>query len=122
VQYSKERHSEEEYAFKSAISVSLEPYRDLLRKMREDKATETDFVQKLMQEVFTNPVEHIYRNSNPKDSVINKLQVIEIIKEIIGNIENIKKIDDFISGKTELINLLKKFIGLLKPETQKLIQ
>ncbi len=62
-QYRKDRQAEEEYAFKSAISISLEPYRDLLKKMREENATETEFVQELMQEVFDNPVKYLYRRS-----------------------------------------------------------
>jgi hypothetical protein len=33
VQYSRERKLEEEYAFKSNISVSLDPYRELVEKL-----------------------------------------------------------------------------------------
>ena len=38
-QYKKERQAEEEYAFKSSISFSLEPYRDLLERMRQEVFT-----------------------------------------------------------------------------------
>jgi len=66
-QYKKERQAEEEYAFKSAISFSLEPYRDLLVKMREDEELEADFVKKLMEDIFDNPVIRIYRYSGKRD-------------------------------------------------------
>ena len=59
-QYKKERQAEEEYAFKSAISLSLEPYRDLLVRMRKEDQTEADFVKKLMEEVFDNPVMRMF--------------------------------------------------------------
>jgi hypothetical protein len=122
MQYGKERHSEEEYAFKSAISISLEPYRDLLKKMREDKAIETDFVQKLMEEVFANPVRHIYKDhSESKEFLEHKYEVVEIIKEVSGIIEKIQNMDDFISGKSQLINLLGKFCHILRPGYEKKI-
>jgi hypothetical protein len=60
-QYSTERRTEEEYAFKSAVSVSLEPYRDLLHRMRsQGLEQEASFVEKLLSEVFDNPVKRIY--------------------------------------------------------------
>lgn len=114
MQYSKERHSEEEYAFKSTISISLEPYRDLLKKMREDKATETDFVQKLMEEVFTNPVTHIYKDhSDAKGILERKQEIVEIIKEIGNFVEKIKTLEDFIANKTNCVSLLGKLSCVL---------
>lgn len=60
-QYRKERQAEEEYAFKSAISFSLEPYRDLLERMQAGGELETEFVKKLMEDVFDNPNKRLYK-------------------------------------------------------------
>jgi methyl-accepting chemotaxis protein len=65
-QYSNERRTEEEYAFKSAISVSLEPYKDLLKRMKEEgHMAEAGFVEKLLMEVFDNPVRRVYADKHP---------------------------------------------------------
>ena len=122
IQYGKERHSEEEYAFKSAISISLEPYRDLLKKMREDGATEADFVRKLMEEVFTNPVRHIYKDHSESEGLLErKYEIVEIIKEISSIIEKIQSMEDFVSGRSQLIHLFEKFCCTLRPEQKKVI-
>jgi chromosome segregation ATPase len=62
VQYGKERRLEEEYAFKSSISVSLNPYRDLVLSILEKDGTAdlskyTDFVIGSVNNVFTSPTE-----------------------------------------------------------------
>jgi DNA repair exonuclease SbcCD ATPase subunit len=121
-QYGKERHSEEEYAFKSTISISLDPYRDLLKKMREDGAKETEFVQKLMEEIFDNPVRHIYKDhSESKELLERKYEIVEIIKEISSIIDKIQSMEDFVSGKSQLINLLEEFCRTLRPNKTKMI-
>lgn len=121
-QYGKERHSEEEYAFKSTISVSLDPYRDLLKKMREDGAKETEFVQKLMEEIFDNPVRHIYKDhSESKELLERKYEVVEIIKEISSIIDKIQSMEDFVSGKSQLINLLEEFCHTLRPDKKMIV-
>lgn len=68
-QYKKERQAEEEYAFKSAISLSLEPYRDLLVRMRKDDQLEADFVKKLMEEVFDNPVMRMFNVEEEEEKI-----------------------------------------------------
>src|SRR6185437_4427208 len=65
VQYSRERRLEEEYAFKSSISVSLNPYRDLIHSMLEkdsnvDQAKYTDFVIESVKNVFTPPTDKVF--------------------------------------------------------------
>jgi peptidoglycan hydrolase CwlO-like protein len=65
VQYSRERRLEEEYAFKSSISVSLNPYRDLIQSMLEkDPATDqtkyVDFVIDSVTNVFTSPTGKVF--------------------------------------------------------------
>ena len=60
-QYSKERRAEEEYAFKSTISVSLDAYRDLLQKAtKENPGAGAKHLESLVSEVFDNPVKRLY--------------------------------------------------------------
>jgi len=65
IQYSRERRLEEEYAFKSAISISLDPYQTLVsRIMKIDDAEERkrfiEFILDSIQRVFTSPMDKIY--------------------------------------------------------------
>ena len=65
VQYSRERRLEEEYAFKSSVSVSLNPYRDLIHSMLEKDGTNdqkkyTDFVIDSVTNVFTPPTDKVF--------------------------------------------------------------
>ncbi len=67
VQYNRERRLEEEYAFKSSISVSLNPYRDLIHSMLEkdgttDQTRYTQFVIDSVSNVFTPPTDKIFEN------------------------------------------------------------
>jgi|SRR5579862_770581 len=67
VQYSRERRLEEEYAFKSSISVSLNPYRDLIRSIVDsagagEQGKYTDFVIDSVRNVFTPPTERVFEN------------------------------------------------------------
>ena len=66
-QYSRERRAEEEYAFKSSISVSLNAYRELIEKMRkEGDGAETEFVKELIRDVFDNPTKRLYPESTQR--------------------------------------------------------
>ena len=87
-QYKKERQAEEEYAFKSAISFSLEPYRGLLVKMRQDKAPETEFVKKLMEDIFDNPVKRLYTQ---KEEKTESEELMNILTSQFGKIPGEKK-------------------------------
>ncbi len=65
VQYSRERRLEEEYAFKSNISISLDPYQRLVKQLvdankPEELAKYTAFVIDSVNRVFTSPTEHIF--------------------------------------------------------------
>ncbi len=86
-QYRKERQAEEEYAFKSAISFSLEPYRDLLDRMREKGELETEFVKKLMDDIFDNPVGRIYRSREKDDEVGEG----DVISKMVSLVEKLPK-------------------------------
>src|SRR5205814_6492600 len=76
VQYSRERRLEEEYAFKSSISVSLNPYRDLIHSILEkdgqvDQSKYTDFVIGSVTNVFTSPTDRVFENEK-KPSLTKK--------------------------------------------------
>ncbi|HEY2383621.1 MAG TPA: hypothetical protein VGK48_20795 [Terriglobia bacterium] len=65
VQYGRERRLEEEYAFKASISVSLNPYRELIRSILEkdgtvDLAKYTEFVIDSVKNVFTPPTDKVF--------------------------------------------------------------
>jgi hypothetical protein len=64
IQYSRERRLEEEYAFKASISVSLNPYRELIYSILEKEGaladgSYTNFVVDSVRNVFTSPTEEI---------------------------------------------------------------
>lgn len=62
-QYNRERRLEEEYAFKSNISLSLVPYRDLVEEIlsKQGEATRDQYAQFVIDsvgKVFTAPTDH----------------------------------------------------------------
>jgi hypothetical protein len=88
VQYSRERRLEEEYAFKSSISVSLNPYRDLVHSILEkdgqvDQTKYTDFVIGSVTNVFTSPTDRVF-DSEKKPSLTGK--TFKEAAEIIGTV------------------------------------
>lgn len=65
IQYSKERRLEEEYAFKASISVSLNPYQELVgrlvdMKVPEERAKYADFIINSIESVFSSPTDKVY--------------------------------------------------------------
>lgn len=65
IQYGKERRLEEEYAFKAGISVSLNPYQELVGKLvdlkvPEERAKYTDFIITSITSVFSSPTDKVY--------------------------------------------------------------
>ncbi len=79
-QYKKERQAEEEYAFKSAISLSIEPYRDLLVRMRKEDQVEADFVKKLMEDVFDNPVMRLFNIEEEEEKIVK--MILNFLKKL----------------------------------------
>jgi predicted nucleic acid-binding Zn-ribbon protein len=60
-QYSRERRAQEEYAFKATISVSLDPYRELIEKMRTGpSAQDIPFLEDRIKDIFDNPTHRLY--------------------------------------------------------------
>lgn len=73
VQYSRERRLEEEYAFKSAISISLEPYQKLVAQLvdkgqPEEISKYTAFIIESVNRVFTSPTGHVFEDDNKATS------------------------------------------------------
>ena len=90
VQYSRERKLEEEYAFKSNISISLIPYLELVDKLVDPKLqTEKDkyatFIIDSINKVFTSPADKIFEGENTKGILNDKniKQIVKIIEPLI---------------------------------------
>jgi DNA repair exonuclease SbcCD ATPase subunit len=86
VQYSRERMLEEEYAFKSSISVSLNPYRDLIHSILEkdhvvDQTKYADFIIDTVRNVFTPPTDKVF-DASKKSNLTEK--TFKKTAEIIG--------------------------------------
>ena len=89
VQYSRERRLEEEYAFKSSISISLDPYRELVEKLvvkdkPEELAKYTAFIIESVGRVFTSPMETAFdhtKDATPTEGVIKAAG--DLAKDII---------------------------------------
>lgn len=93
VQYSRERRLEEEYAFKSAISVSLNPYRDLIHSMLEKDGTleqtkYTQFVIDSVTNVFTPPTDKVFEGE--KHQGLPK-KALKDVAEVVGTIAKAAK-------------------------------
>jgi hypothetical protein len=91
VQYARERRLEEEYAFKSNISISLDPYQKLVAglvdKAKPDElAKYTAFVIDSVNRVFTSPTEKIFEDHSGEKTSAEKL-----IKALGGFIEPLVK-------------------------------
>jgi hypothetical protein len=67
-QYSRNKHAEDEYAFKASISVSLDPFRALIEKMRKDgNIDEIPFVLEYVKEIYDNPTKRLYPVPIPQE-------------------------------------------------------
>jgi len=82
--YSSERRAEEEWAFKSAISISLDPFRDLIARMKKDEH-DTTFVERLVLEIFDNPAKRLYAVP-PTTVEKDGLDVLDLVKEALDKI------------------------------------
>ena len=87
VQYGKERRLEEEYAFKSNISISLVPYQELVQKLvRPDSPAEmdkyTNFIVESISRVFTSPTDKIFDTPEKQSGV--PLKALKQLSEIIA--------------------------------------
>ena len=95
VQYSKERRLEEEYAFKSNISISLVPYQELVQKLvHADNPAEmeryTNFIVESIGKVFTSPTDKIFDTPDKTQGVPAKAlkQLSEILAPFVREIKH----------------------------------
>lgn len=97
VQYSKERRLEEEYAFKASISVSLNPYQELVGrlvdlKVPEERAKYADFIIASIESVFSSPTDKVYEvdtSSSETKGIENAVKqlgpILDPIAKIFGH-------------------------------------
>jgi predicted component of type VI protein secretion system len=89
IQYGRERKLEEEYAFKSNISISLVPYKELVEKLVNDQQAGerekfTSFIIDAVTKVYTSPVDKVFESEHkPKDDPVDILKQLEKILEAI---------------------------------------
>jgi hypothetical protein len=87
VQYGRERRAEEEYAFKANISISLNPYQELVNKIinsddPKEREKYTAFIVDSITKVFTSPTDKIFSSAEREPRISNKL--LKQIAEIAG--------------------------------------
>lgn len=92
-QYSRERRLKEEYAFKSAVSLSLEPYRKLVEEAIEQLTPEerhhlADFLVRSIGTIFEAPTDKVFgvpKTRGPTDTKIisSVLEEAQKIKDLI---------------------------------------
>ena len=82
-QYSKAKRLEEEYAFKSAISLSLEAYRDLIKKESNEstKAEVIPFITGAVSQIFSSPTITIADHPDKEDNI--EMGVLEKVTEML---------------------------------------
>src|SRR3989338_253688 len=90
VQYSRERRLEEEYAFKSNISISLIPYQELVEKLvdknqLEERQRYAAFIMDAITKVFTSPTEKIFDNGEKRHNKSGD----ETIKQLGSTIQTV---------------------------------
>lgn len=86
IQYSRERKLEEEYAFKSNISISLIPYKELVETLvkegdKESQTKYTNFIIETINKVFTSPTRNIF--DEKKGSIEKSLGGIKDLEAVL---------------------------------------
>ncbi len=83
-QYSKERNLQEEYAFKSAVAMTLTAYSDMLENKDADpNKSRQIMLTKSIEQVYTLPMIHHNRDKNSTDEISRlKTMVSEIVEQI----------------------------------------
>jgi hypothetical protein len=93
LQYSRERRLEEEYAFKSNISVSLEPYQKLVEKLVDktdpgELSKYTAFIIDSVTRVYTSPTGHIFETPDNQNSAEKLIKALgEFIEPVIKGLK-----------------------------------
>lgn len=86
IQYSRERRLEEEYAFKSNISISLIPYQELVEKLVDEKDPEqrkeyANFIISTINKIFTSPTDEIFKDKKSTKGMIDE-KSIKLISQV----------------------------------------
>lgn len=86
IQYSRERRLEEEYAFKSNISISLIPYQELVEKLVDEKDPEqrkeyASFIISTINKIFTSPTDEIFKDKKSRKGMIDE-KSIKLISQV----------------------------------------
>ena len=94
VQYSRERRLEEEYAFKSNISISLIPYQELVEKLvskddKEQRKEYATFIMNTINKVFTSPTEEIFKDKNINKGLID-IKLFKKLGEVAESLSKLK--------------------------------
>lgn len=86
IQYSRERRLEEEYAFKSNISISLIPYQELVEKLIDENDPEqrkeyANFIISTINKIFTSPTDEIFKDKKSHKGMIDE-KSIKLISQV----------------------------------------
>ncbi len=89
MQYGRERRLEEEYAFKSNISISLVPYKDLVQEFVTDGNSQKffDFLIQSVSEVFVSPTEKVFQKDRGVLFSSKSLKTVEAITKLVQDIK-----------------------------------
>lgn len=96
VQYGRERKLEEEYAFKSNISISLIPYQELVEKLVDNKQEGerqkfTAFIIDAITKVYTSPTDKVFdtEHKSKTEGIEPSKQLEKILKSVIDPLKPI---------------------------------
>jgi hypothetical protein len=93
-EYSKERRLEEEYAFKSNISISLKPYQELVDSLVDktdpiERAKYSTFIIESVNKVFTSPTAQVLDETPVKAEGADK--ILDSLPKLIKSIADVVK-------------------------------
>jgi hypothetical protein len=91
--YAPERRLEEEYAFKASISVSLNPYRDLVHSILEkdgtiDQSKYDEFVIESVKGVFASPTDKVFEGEKKEGLPYKTLKQVAELTGIAAKAAN----------------------------------
>ncbi|MCO6434710.1 hypothetical protein, partial [Nitrosomonas nitrosa] len=88
--YSREKRLQEEYAFKSAVSLSLEAYRELLEKetIKEGEKSElVKFLTTSVDKIFTSPSEALHKYPETNEDVVSLSGLDKLLETILKHLK-----------------------------------
>lgn len=86
-QYNKERNLQEEYAFKSAVAMTLTAYSNMLENRDEElNKTRQEMLLKSIDQVYSQP--HIHSEKTEKVNTNHLKEAIQSLSEVIKNIKS----------------------------------